>query len=222
MIRRSITRAGPSAVIVLGLVFVASASPAWASPTTEVIQGQVLRLVSVADWDAAGTLLPGQPVQWDVAVSADAPDPGTVTIGVSATGDAPLLLDASLCGEEWQVDGCPGGESVLRSGWEIPRDGSEIRLAEMADTDIAHLRLSIALRGGAESGSTNVRVHASGEGETVVAGPDGGLATTGASPPVPWIWAGGAVLVLGAGTFVLARRRAARDADGLRPSRGPR
>ncbi|WP_223622134.1 LPXTG cell wall anchor domain-containing protein [Microbacterium sp. EST19A] len=220
MNRRSITRAGASAVVALALV--ASASPAWAAPTTEVIQGQVLRLVSVADWDAAGTLLPDQPVQWDVAVSADAPDPGTVTIGVSATGDAPLLLDASLCGEEWEADGCPGGEIVLRSGWDIPRDGSEVRLAEMADTDIAHLRLSIAIRGDAESGSTNVRVHASGEGETVVAGPDGGLATTGPSSPVPWILTGGAVLVLGAGLFVLARRRAAPDADPLGLSRGSR
>lgn len=222
MIRRSITRAGPSAAAALALVFVASASPAWAAPTTEVIQGQVLRLVSVADWDAAGTLVPGQPVRWDVAVSADAPDPGTVTIGVSATGDAPLLLDASLCGEEWQADGCPGGEVVLRSGWDIPRDGSEVALAEMADTDVAHLRLSIAIGMNADAGSTNVRVHASGEGETVVAGPDGGLATTGPSSPMPWIITGGVVLALGAAMFVLARRRADRDADAGRRGGGAR
>ena len=218
MTRRS--TAGASAVIALALI--ATAAPAWAAPTTEVIQGQVLRLVSVADWDAAGTLLPGQPVQWDVAVSADAPDPGVVTIGVSATGDAPLLLDASLCEEDWQAGGCPGGEVVLRTGWNIPRDGGEVKLAEMTDTDVAHLRLSIAVSRGAAPGSTNVRVHASGEGETVVVGPDGGLAITGMSSPVPWILTGGAVLASGAAVLVLARRRTARVADAERVRRGSR
>ena len=82
--------------VVVLFMLLGSAAPAWASPTTEIIQGRILRLVSVADWEAAGSLLPGQQVRWDVAVSAVAPDPGIVTIALSATGEAPLLLDVSI------------------------------------------------------------------------------------------------------------------------------
>ncbi len=66
------------AVVLLAVLALAMPTAAWAAPTTQVIQGSILRLVSVADWAAAGRLLPGQPVEWDIAVSADAPDPGVV------------------------------------------------------------------------------------------------------------------------------------------------
>ena len=171
-------------------------SPAWAAPTTSVVQGDVLRLVSVADWDAASSLLPGQPVQWDVTVSANAPDPGTVSIALSATGDAPLTLEASLCTREWESAGCPGSASVLKTAWDIPRDGAEFPLAEIQDTERAHLRLSVALGAGVGAASTQLRVHARGAGESVTLDSAGDLAITGVSPSVPWILAGGAVLVV--------------------------
>lgn len=186
-------------------------APAWAAPTTQVIQGEVLRLVSVADWDAASSLLPGEPVRWDVAVSADAPDPGTVRIAVSASGDAPLVVDVSLCLSAWTASGCPGGETALRSAWSIPRDGVEIPLTEIADTQVAHLRLAIALDPADSGGSTEVRVHAQGAGESAVVGPDGGLATTGLSPVVPGVLAGGVVLALIGAALVLRRRRPTED-----------
>ncbi|WP_136040681.1 MULTISPECIES: hypothetical protein [unclassified Microbacterium] len=192
-------------VAVLALLL-GSAAPAWAAPTTEVIQGRILRLVSVADWEAAGSLLPGQQVRWDVAVSAEAPDPGIVTIALSATGDAPLVLDVSICLREWQENGCPGGAMVERSAWPIPRDGAEVQLGEVADTDVAHVRLSIGLGEGAGTGSTNVRLHARGVGEDVTVGPGGGLAATGPSPLPPWALAGGAALVV-VGVLLVARRR---------------
>ncbi|MFJ2553573.1 hypothetical protein [Microbacterium sp. NPDC087591] len=190
---------------------------AWAAPTTQVIQGDVLRLVSVADWDAASRLLPGEPVQWDVAISADAPDPGTVRIAVSATGDAPLTLDASLCMRAWGPSGCPGGATELRTAWSIPRDGSEIALVEVADTEVAHLRLSITLNTGDEGGTTDVRVHAQGAGESAVVGPGGGLATTGLSPIVPVAFGVGALLVATGAVLVLDhRRRTVRDKEDAR------
>lgn len=207
--RRALMAAG---LVVLALL---SAQPAWAAPTTQVVQGRILRLVSVADWDAAGSLLPGEPVQWDVIVSADAPDPGIVTIGVSATGNAELIVDATLCMREWTASGCPGGATVLRSGWRIPRDGAETALTQMADTEIAHLRFSIALAAGGEDGRTDVRVHATGAGESAVVGPEGGLATTGMSPVVFWVAGGGAVIVVFGAALIFLRRRHARE-DGVR------
>ena len=192
-------------VVVLALLL-GSAAPAWAAPTTEVIQGRILRLVSVADWDAAGSLLPGDEVRWDVAVSAEAPDPGIITIALSATGDAPLVLDVSICLREWQGSGCPGGAVAVRSGWQIPRDGGEVQLGEIADTDVAHVRLSIGLDEEEAAGSTTLRLHASGVGEDVTVGPGGGLAATGPSSLPPWALAGGAALVV-VGLLLGARRR---------------
>ncbi|MFJ6532333.1 hypothetical protein [Microbacterium sp. NPDC091662] len=206
------------AVVLLAVLAVAMPAVAWAAPTTQIIQGSVLRLVSVADWAAAGSLLPGEPVEWDIAVSADAPDPGVVRIAVSATGDAQLLLDVSLCLQEWTEAGCPDGATALRTGWSIPRDGVEIPLAQVADTETAHLRLTIFLdpSGGSGAGSTDVRVHAQGAGETVVVGSDGGLATTGLPPGMPWVVVAGAALVAWGVALVNRRRGTASETRRVR------
>lgn len=204
------------AAVLLAVLAVAMPAAAWAVPTTQVIQGSVLRLVSVADWEAAGRLLPGQPVEWDITVSADAPDPGVVRIGISATGDAPLLLDISMCPLAWTDAGCPAGATELRTDWSIPRDGGEVPLAEIADTETAHLRLAIFLDPAGGTGSTDVRVRAQGAGETVVVGSDGTLATTGLPPGMPWVGGVGAVLVMSATLVLLRRRRAVSAAGGVR------
>lgn len=211
MNRRAVCATVASAVV-FGVCL--AAGPAWAAPSTQVVQGEVLRLVSVADWDAASSLLPGQPVQWDVTVSAEAADPGIVAVGVSANGDAALVTDVLRCGQEWGESGCPGGPTMLESGWPIPRDGSEVELLEMADTEVAHLRLVISVAGD-DAGSTQVWLHARGAGESAVIGPDGGLATTGLSPLAPWTI--GAAIAMGAvGTLLLvaARRRAVGEREG--------
>ncbi|GAT73871.1 hypothetical protein [Microbacterium hydrocarbonoxydans] len=195
-----------AACLVAAAAVLGSAGPATAAPTTEVVQGEVLRLVSVADWDAASSLLPGQPVRWDIAVSADAPDPGVIGIGISASGGAPLVLDAWLCMQAWEGGDCPSGATVLRSGWEVPRDGAEVPLAQISDTEVAHLRLSVALAA-EEDGRTEVRVHATGAGESAVVGPGGGLAATGMpSPALPWVLGGGS-LIAGILLLLLRSRR---------------
>lgn len=198
------------AVLLLAVLAAAMPSAAWAAPTAQVIQGSVLRLVSVADWEAAAVLLPDQPVRWDVAVSADAPDPGVVRIGVSATGDVRLLLDISMCMRAWTAAGCPGGATELRTGWSIPRDGGEVPLAKIVDTETARLRLTISVAPADGSGSTDVRVIARGAGETVAAGPGGGLATTGLPPGLPWgVGASGVLVACGAALVFRRRRRPA-------------
>lgn len=184
---------------------VVGAGPAWAAPTTEVVQGDVLRIVSVADWEAASGMLPGRPMDWDVTVSADAADPGVIRIGVSASGDAEIVVDVFACPQEWTPSGCPSGASAIKTAWPVPRDGSETGLAEMTDSEVMHLRLRVALES-ASAGTTQVQVHARGAGESVVIGPEGGLATTGLAPVVPWMLGAAAVLV-GTGLAIGARRR---------------
>lgn len=201
------TRSATVPAAALALLMIATPAAAWGAPPTQVIQGQVLRLVSVADWEAAADLLPGQPVQWDVEVSADAPDPGVVRIGASAVGDARLKVDATVCMQEWQGTACPDGAEQLRDDWSIPRDGAEVPLVRIADTETAHLRLVITLDPADGAGSTEVRVQAHGAGETVVVGPDGGLATTGPPPGMPWAIAAGALLALWGGHLASRSRR---------------
>lgn len=205
------------AAVLLAIAAIVTPGAAWAAPETQVIQGSVLRLVSVADWAAAGSLLPGQPVQWDVEVSADAPDPGAIRIAVSATGEAHLLLDISTCAEAWTESGCRSGATTLRTGWDIPRDGVEVPLLQVADTETAHLRLGVVLdpTGGSGAGSTDVRVHAQGAGETVVAGSDGALATTGPPAAAPWI-VGAAAGLIGSGAVLVLHRRRAASGQGVR------
>lgn len=211
-----ISRAGVKVAVIASAVaagvVLGAPTSAWAVPSTQIVQGEVLTLVSVADWDAASSLRPGQPVRWDVTVSADAPEPGTVRVGISATGDADLVVDAALCTHAWTAGGCPDGETVVRAAWPIPRDGSEISLVEMSDGDAAHLRLSIALAD-EQPGSTEVRVHAQGAGESATVGPGGGLAATGPSPVAPWA-VGGALVLLTVGWALAAAARARAAAQG--------
>lgn len=174
---------------------VAIAPHAAAASETQVVQGRILRLVSTADWSAAASLVPGQRIRWDVEVSADAPDPGTVSVGVSAHGGADLRLDARSCPDAWIGDSCPAGETLLRSGWEPAATGQVWPLLSAPSTAVVHLRLDVALADDA-AGTTELRVHADGVGDTVAAGP--GLAATGGGVQAAPLWLGAGLLLAGA------------------------
>ena len=126
----------------------AAAPPATAAARTDVVQGRYLRLESVADWEAASRMRPGEAVRWDVEISANAPEPGRVSIGVSATGDVVLRVDVRLCALPWRGEECPGGAVTLRHGWEVPRDGGTVVLARTDATAVSRLRLDVALARG--------------------------------------------------------------------------
>lgn len=189
----------------------AGAAPALASPRTEVVQGRYIRLVSTADWGMAGALQPGEQVQWDVEVSARAPEPGTMRIGLSADGSVGLVVDARLCALAWSGGVCPGGADVLRTGWVVPRDGTRAELASIRADAVAHLRLDVRLQGGG-AGSTGIRVLVDGAQDSVSAGP-GDLAATGGMAPLGGVLGGfgigllGAVLMLAAAVVPSWRRR---------------
>ncbi|WP_029145799.1 hypothetical protein [Microbacterium luticocti] len=182
-----------------------AAGPVPAATTTQVVAGPVLRLVSVADWAAASRLQPGQPVHWDVTVSANAPSPGTVRIGVSATGRAPLVIAVARCTRAWTPSGCPGVVTVLRTDWVVPRDGTEVPLVRMAAADVARLRLTVTVAAGAR-GTSALLVHAHGWGQSQAIAPGGDLPRTGGLPgSLPWLLDAGAVLLV-VGVLLVARR----------------
>lgn len=209
--------------LALGLAVIPSllvAIPSSATTTSQVVQGQYLRIVSVADWEAALRLSSHDSVQWDLTISADTPAPGTVTLGVSAAGDTPLTIDAVLCLEEWRADECPSGATTLRSRWNVPRNAPVVTLAEMASTDVGHLRLEVSLGSplGEPRNPTELRVHAKDEQESISAGSDEGLASTGMSSDPRFLLFAGAVASLVGASIWLAltfqRRRADSRPDG--------
>jgi len=184
---------------------------AGAAPSTETVQGRYVRIVSSADWSAAAAMDPGASVRWDVVVSAAAPSPGTMHLGVSATGDAPITVDVRLCPAAWQGELCAEGPRVLRSTWSVPRDGRTVVLDEIPADAVAHVRLDVRLDARGDSAATQLRVHADGFGDRLQTGPAEQLPATGGSIPLVAI-VGGAVLIAAAVLLLVARRR--RDGDG--------
>lgn len=191
--------------------FAFAPGPAAAAPTTQVIRGEFLRIESVADWDAAASLMPGDAVQWDLAVSAVPPEPSTVHVGIHASGDAPLHLTIRSCATVWDGDACPGGARELRTEWAIPLDASSSPLLSVASDHTVHLRLDVRMPEPSVH-ATRVTVSASVSQETVSVSPHaggiaGGLASTGPSMGMQAALAGGAAVILAAGAVLLLRSR---------------
>lgn len=198
-------------VAVIAVIAAAVTPAAEGAEVTQTVQGQYVRIVSRADWSAAASMGPQTSVRWDLVVSAQAPGPGTVRVGVSATGDAAVRADVRLCAAAWQGATCSTGERSLRADWAIPRDGRTVELDAMAADAVAHVRLDVRMGGGAETGSTQVLVHADGFGDQVQTGPVGGLPATGGSVPVFAVVGGAALIVVAVVLVIVGRRRRGGD-----------
>ena len=195
----------PAAIVVAAAAIAPSAG---AAVVTQTVQGRYVRIESRADWSAAATMGPQTDVRWDLVVSARPPEPGTVLLGVSATGDVPVLADARLCAVAWQGAICPEGERSLRADWVIPRDGGTVQLEAMPADAVAHLRLDVRLAEGATAGgSTGVLVHAQGFGDSVQTGPSVQLPATGAAVPVVAVVGGILLVAVAAVLLIVGRRR---------------
>jgi len=204
---RRVAAAG-AACALIGVL--ASGAAASAAPVEEVVQGRYLRIVSIADWGEAGRMAPGQSLRWDVEISADAPEPGTIAVEIAAAGGAELVVDAEACASAWRGDECRGGADLLRTGWSIPRDGESAALLTRAASEAVHLRLTVRMGEAAAGETTALSVRATGAGESIDASPDAALAVTGSAGGAgPVVAAGAALLAGGAAlTWAHGRRRA--------------
>ena len=82
--------------VAVAVVAVTTAASARAAETTQTVQGRYVQIVSRADWNAAASMGPQTRVPWALVVRVQAPAPGTVRLGISATGDAPVRADVRL------------------------------------------------------------------------------------------------------------------------------
>lgn len=178
-------------VALSGLASTVPGSPGRADALAQRISGDVLRLETIADPQAMTQMSPGLTVPWQVGIWAEAPNPGTINVSWSASGDTELglLAEVRACDTRWRSGECPGTESLLQGQTHVPWGPSEQGLKEITSDEQVWLLVEAHLSpGGTPDGQVELRVHARGFGEDVAAdtGPVTHLPPTGVEwgPPV--------------------------------------
>lgn len=178
----------------IGVVIVPWSGPptpaAHAAATDMVITGQYLRLTSVIDGSAMGAMAPGDSVDWQVGVSADAPSPGRIAVGYTFSGRRALPLDitTSACTKRWIGAACPGQEVPVGAIGAVSAAPSGDLLALDSDAERwILLRVTLPQRADIPHASaTDLRIVVTGAGEELSAGPrDPAPDSGGVVPSVP-------------------------------------
>ncbi|GAA2174300.1 hypothetical protein GCM10009846_19720 [Agrococcus versicolor] len=193
-------------VLSAGLALVAAA-PANAAPSTEVIQGEVIRLESVQDAAAMATMDLGRPVAWDVGVTAARSD-GTIelSLAVAATPNA-YAATVRWCSAPWSETGCAAGATPVVEATLV--DGAiELGAQSAAETRWYRIDVELIQRIGGATAAIDFR--ASGAGETVESGGEASLPTTGQDSGVVAAF-GLAIVAIATGIVVAAVARRARE-----------
>ncbi|WP_207904479.1 S26 family signal peptidase [Agromyces fucosus] len=221
--RSSSGRGATSVVAAVGIAVLATsvaASPSRAEAATSVtvVQGDVIRLTSIGDAAAMGSLAPGGSAVWIVGVEADAPSPGAIRMSLAAAGSANPFLDVTVTAcDRRTVDGtCPNASVLVPTTPLLERDVFD--LGTMPDTEARWLRVEARMSGPDDPAPTSsvFTVTADGYGETVATGGSGpatgddGLARSGWAPAAS-LW-GAAVAALGGGVLLLVARHGRRTA----------
>ena len=189
------------------------------------MQGSVLRLVAIGDTERMSRMAPGDRVAWEVGITADAPEPGEVTVSLSGSGDGGLGLvgDVRSCPVRWRGGSCPEPVTLVE-GAPLPVDDVTRPLFTMSTEDERWLRFDVSMPAALASesdaapprGALDLVVRAVGASDDIAVGVPGGrpgtLGATGVS-------SGGTLLVVallaasGAGLLVVPRRMVRHDAE---------
>ena len=144
-------------------------------------------------------------------MTADAATPGTIDVTLAGTGAdaAGLLLQVRGCGQRWVDDACSAPEPLVATS-PVPLDGVPRTLRTMRDDEQLWLRLLVTMPQDAGTAVSDVSlvVRASGAGDDISTGPEGGLAVTGATPRWGLIGGGIVLAAVGVGVLLRLRRRA--------------
>lgn len=192
--------------------------PTPSSQEETVTRGEHLTLTSIGDPSEMLSMQPGVPVNWQVGISVAPTDPGGVGIAVAAQGspELGLLLEYQTCSVQWVGVHCSGEMRSLGALSPVSVEGEYAPLFEMHADNLEEWILVSATIPAPAKGSVELIVRASGESETVTAGPGsvGTLSRTGADPG----WA--ALLGLGAVTAGLAAAGLASTRQKTKQQRG--
>ena len=181
-----------------------AAVPAQAAPAREVITGDVLRLVSVQDPEAMGSMSPGETVSWDVQVGASEPE-GEIALELTADHQAAgFRVSVHECADEGQA--C---SRELLAPAEIGPEATEV--GSQAAEETLWYRISVQLAG-EDPARAVLTFTAHGHGDKISTDGEAELPGTGASPWLPIGLAAGALVV----GVLLARLAAVRRRKGSR------
>lgn len=231
--RKAVGVVGPGAAVFAAVFAVVAAvaltvagatDSASAAGAERVIQGEVIRLVSIESAGMRG-LVPGASGVWQVGISADAPSPGRISVRIAAAGDPALGLryTVEVCPERWSDAGCPDPRVPIVDD-PIPLDGEERALLSMHDREERWLRIRVDMPASAGDavGTVDLTVRAVGLGDDVATADGSVLPDTGA--PIPWVLAGSGMVLLAVGALVMAggRPRAAAARTAPAPRQGER
>jgi signal peptidase len=206
--RRLAERGGAvTAVGLLGAALLVGA-PAPAEARERVIRGEVITLVSIEQPEMR-TLTPGARAVWQVGVSADTAESGTITLALAAAGDDArgLSYRVDACPRRWVDSACDGARALIDE--PVAAHHPERQVGTIRADEPAWLRIEVTLTTDAGSLETPVELilRARGVGDAVGTGT--GLPTTGGS--FPWPLLGAALILTTAGAGILAGARRTRS-----------
>lgn len=192
-----------------GVLAAAGTARADTADDVTVVQGEVIRLVSI-DQPQMSDLLPGSSASWQVGVSADAETPGTITVSLSSTGDAALDLRYAVraCAVRWVDGACPSAATLLTEQ-PVPLDGVARDILSMASDEQRWVQVLVTrplASDAAAAGAVDITLRALGVGDDVSTGTGDGLAPTGSAAPWTLGAIGALLLAVGAGVAVRTRR----------------
>lgn len=181
----------------VSIIMVVPTDHAHAAETETHINGAVLKLTSIGDTELMTNLQPGIPVEWQVGISANAPDPGTVDISLSASDDATdaqkLTVAVDSCRTRWNAKICSTGHQALIQPQPLSdllapeiTEGT-LLLTTMPSDEQRWLRIAVTLAGPVDTGfSQTLHVKANGLGDDLSTGGQPlMLAETGFNPLPP-------------------------------------
>jgi hypothetical protein len=197
---------------------------AQAADVETVVSSEYLQLTSISDPDQTSSLIRAVPVTWQVGVRATAPEPGTVHLGLAASGlmvdPGDFTISVQACSARWVSGVCPGSSSTwlpttdLAVAVAAPTAFGAREVGSMSTSVQRWLLMDVTMTATAPvpGDGASVRLQAWGVGDPLSTGP-GRLASTGTDS--------GAVLVpgllaflaigFGLGVAALARRRGEPD-----------
>lgn len=153
-----------------------------------VVSGH-LKIFTIGDNKAMFQLAPGEPVQWQVGVTASTPEPGEIRIDLVGSGNKNLGLKAAIrsCDQRWVKGHCGGHAVQIQETEPVDVGGTRRELTAMTTEEERWLLFDFSIPDGDSAEQTNrpvrLQVHASGAGADVSAspGPVGALPPTGAN-----------------------------------------
>lgn len=216
---------GATTLLAAGVLVVgAPAGGAQAADVETVVSSQYLALTSISDPDLTSSMIRFVPVPWQVGVAASPPEPGTVHLGLAASGSmvdpGDFSISVTACTVRWVAGACAGAMSTwlpttdLAAAVAVPTAFGAREVGSMPTSVQRWLLMDVTMTAATPvpGDGADLRLQAWGVGDPLSTGP-GRLATTGSDAGTIFPAALLAFIAIGLGLAVAAVVRRRREAE---------